>query len=87
MRTARGGVAGDLVDRYAEYDDHRLLGEETAADGARIRAYEYQGPGSGAVLVVVRLGQDGTVTEASLSGQGPLVADRAALASDPELRF
>ncbi|GAB1511328.1 hypothetical protein [Actinophytocola sp. KF-1] len=77
-------------DRYAEDRDYRLLDEGTATDGARIRAYQYRGPGSGAVLVVVRFGPDGTVTEASVSGQGPLVADRAALtalASDPELRF
>ncbi|MDQ3789898.1 MAG: hypothetical protein M3422_21975, partial [Actinomycetota bacterium] len=75
------------LDRYAEDRNHRLLDDETAADGARIRTYEYT-EGNG--FVVVRFGPDGTITEASISGQGPLRADRAALtalASDPELRF
>ena len=86
-----GADALDLAnDRYAEDGAYRLLGEETAGDGALVRAYEHREPGRGAVLVVVRFGPDGTVTEAAVSGQGALVADRAALtalASDPELRF
>jgi hypothetical protein len=86
------GTALDLGnDRYAEDRNYHLVGEESAADGARIRTYEYSGgPKPGVVLVVVRFGLDGMITEASLSGQGELVAGRAellALASDPELRF
>lgn len=84
-------AALDLAnDRYAEDQSFRLVGEDTATDGARIRTYEYSGIEFSSALVVVRFGLDGMVTEAYLTGQPPLVAGRAellALASDPELRF
>jgi hypothetical protein len=83
---ARGRL--DLAnDRYATDQAYRLTDETTAADGARIRTYEYN---DGGILVVVRFDLDGMITEASVSGTGTLVADSAALqalASDPELRF
>lgn len=92
---ARGGL--DLAsDRYADNETYRLVSEESAPDGARIRIYEYRaedaktGGGTGTGLLVVRFGLDGMVTEAGLSGTGTLVAGRAelvALASDPALRF
>jgi hypothetical protein len=74
-------------DRYADNAAYQLVEETTAADGALIRTYRDE---TGTVLVVVRFGQDGMITEASVSGAGTLVANSAqlrALASDPELRF
>lgn len=77
-------------DQYAGDANYRLVGEETAPDGALLRTYENARADAGNMLVVVRFGPNGVITEAMLTGQGPLVVDRAALtalASDPELRF
>jgi hypothetical protein len=92
---ARGGLDLDN-DQYAGDPAYQLLADEQASDGTRFRVYGSSSDGTktggqaGTGLVVVRFGLDGMVTEASVSGTGPLVAGRLelqALASDPELRF
>ncbi len=77
-------------DRYANDELYELLSEGEAADGAHLRVYRNSALQDAAVLVVVRFGLDGMITEASVSGLGPLAAtpeQLRALASDPELRF
>src|SRR5262245_34221227 len=72
--------AGDELDlahdKYAGDAEYHLVAEDTAADGARFRTY---GNSAGTVLIVVRFGLDGMITEASIGGMGTPVVDAAQL--------